>query len=59
MNFSAALKDMKSQIHGQIASRINKNKSNPEHMTVILRNTNKEKIKKQLGEKNITLRDEK
>lgn len=47
-NFSDALKDMKPQIQGQIASRINKNKSNPEHMTVNLQTTSKEKIKKQL-----------
>lgn len=32
-NFSDSLKDMNSQIQGQIASKKNKNKSNPEHTT--------------------------
>lgn len=38
-NFSDALKDMKSQIQGQIVTRINK--SNPKHITVKLQNTTK------------------
>lgn len=38
-NFSDALKDMKSQIQGQIVTRINK--SNPKHITIKLQNTTK------------------
>lgn len=40
-NFSGALKDMKSQIQGQIVTRINKSKSNPKHTTLKLQNTTK------------------
>lgn len=40
-NFSDALKDMKSQIQGQIVTRINESKSNPKRMTVKLQNTTK------------------
>lgn len=50
-NFLEALKDMKSHSWGQIASKIHKNKSNPEDMTVNLQNTIKRKFKKQWEKK--------
>lgn len=58
-NFSDALKDMESQVQGQTASRLSKNKSNPEHDSKFAEHEPREDKKAAKEKKHLTLRFEK